>query len=136
MISKIYPTEIVHFTHFHTSPKIPKNSLERVKSSNLGTNSLKVRALCRTQATSHNSHGVVDGGVNEAGVSTVALDRSAAAYSAVECTRVKVTIFAILLLQHPSQSQQAASRTRCRARCRVANLSSSKKDRPSPKKAR
>ena len=45
-------TEIVHFTHFHTFPTIPKNthipkkSLKRVKSSNLGTKSLEVRALC------------------------------------------------------------------------------------------
>jgi len=32
---------------------------------------------CRAQATSHNSQGVVPGGVNEAGVSTTAPDRRA-----------------------------------------------------------
>ena len=37
----------------------------------------KVVCWCRTQASSHNSQGVVDGGVSEAGVSTAAPDRSA-----------------------------------------------------------
>jgi len=31
----------------------------------------------RTQASSHNSQGVVDGGIDKAGMNTVALDRSA-----------------------------------------------------------
>ena len=38
---------------------------------------------CRTQASSHNSQGVVDGGVNEAGVSTTAPDGNA-----VLCSRM------------------------------------------------
>jgi len=37
----------------------------------------KVVRWCRTQASSHNSQGVVDGGVNEAGMSTAAPSRSA-----------------------------------------------------------
>jgi len=36
---------IVHFTHFHALPKILKKSLTRVKHSNLGAKSIKVRAL-------------------------------------------------------------------------------------------
>jgi len=36
----------------------------------------KVVRWCRTQASSHNSQGVVDGGVNAAGMSTAAPDRS------------------------------------------------------------
>ena len=35
----------------------------------------KVVRWCRTQASSHNSQGVVDGGVDEAGMSTAAPDR-------------------------------------------------------------
>ena len=37
----------------------------------------KVVCWCRTQASSHNSQGVVDGGINEAGVSSVTPGRSA-----------------------------------------------------------
>jgi len=37
----------------------------------------KVVRWCSTQASSHNSQGVVDGGVDEAGMSTVAPERSA-----------------------------------------------------------
>jgi len=37
----------------------------------------KVVPWCRTQASSHNWQGVVDGWVNEAGVSTTAPDKSA-----------------------------------------------------------
>jgi len=44
----------------------------------------KVVHCCRTQASSHNSEGVVDGRVDEAGMSTVAPDRRAGGYSAVE----------------------------------------------------
>ena len=46
MISK--KTEVVHFTHFHIFLNIPKKSLKRGTSSNLGTKSLKVRALRQT----------------------------------------------------------------------------------------
>jgi len=35
----------------------------------------KVVRWCRTQASRHNSQGVVDGGVDEAGISTAAPDR-------------------------------------------------------------
>jgi len=35
---------------------------------------------CRAQASSHNSQGVVDGGVDKAGVSTAAPDRSTVLY--------------------------------------------------------
>ena len=38
---------------------------------------------CRTQASSHNSQGVVDGGVNKAGISTAAPNRRA-----VLCSRM------------------------------------------------
>jgi len=54
--------------------------------------------LCRTQIFSLNSQGVVDGGVSMVGVSTAAPEKS------------EVWLFATLLLQHPNQSQQAASR--------------------------
>jgi len=37
----------------------------------------KVVRWCMAQASSHNSQGVVDGGVSEVDVSTAALDRSA-----------------------------------------------------------
>ena len=37
----------------------------------------KVVRWCRTQTSSHNSQGVVDGGVSKAGVSTAAPNRSA-----------------------------------------------------------
>ena len=37
----------------------------------------KVVRWCRTQASSHNSQGVVDGGVDEAGMSTAAPNRRA-----------------------------------------------------------
>jgi len=37
---------------------------------------LKVVRCCRTQASSHNSQGVVDGGIDAAGMSTAAPDRS------------------------------------------------------------
>ena len=37
----------------------------------------KVVRWCRTKAPSHNSQGVVDGGVNKAGMSTAAPNRSA-----------------------------------------------------------
>ena len=40
---------IVHFTYFHTFQKIPKKSLKIVKSSNLGTKSLKMRELLQRQ---------------------------------------------------------------------------------------
>jgi len=46
MISK--KTEVVHFTHFDIFLNIPKKSLKRGTSSNLGTKSLKVRALRQT----------------------------------------------------------------------------------------
>jgi len=39
----------------------------------------KVVRWCRTQASSHSSQGVVDGGVDKAGVSTAAPDRSTVA---------------------------------------------------------
>ena len=38
----------------------------------------RLSAGCRTQVSSHNSQGVVDGGVYEAGMSTVAPNRRAA----------------------------------------------------------
>ena len=41
----------------------------------------KVVRWCRTQASSHNSQGVVDGGFNDADVSTAAPDRSAVLWS-------------------------------------------------------
>ena len=43
----------------------------------------KVVRWCRMQASSHNSQGVVDGGVNKAGMSTAAPNRSA-----VLCSRM------------------------------------------------
>jgi len=39
---------MIHFTHFQTFSKIRKKSLKRVKSSTLGTKSLKVKALLRS----------------------------------------------------------------------------------------
>jgi len=47
----------------------------------------KIVCWCRTQASSHNSQGVVDNRVDEAGVSTAAPDRSAVQYFSVEWTR-------------------------------------------------
>jgi len=49
----------------------------------------KVFRWCRTQASSHNSQGVVDGGVDEAGMSTAA---PGAQYPAVEYTRARVVV--------------------------------------------
>jgi len=58
----------------------------------------KVVRWCRTQASSRNSQGVVDGGVDESGMSTAAPDRSTLRLNAT----VLVWLFAELLLQHPS----------------------------------
>jgi len=68
----------------------------------------KVVRWCGTQASSHNSQGVVDGGVDEAGMSTAAPDRSTLRLNATGL----VWLFAELLLQHPSRSQQATSGVR------------------------
>jgi len=38
--------------------------------------------------------------------------QTGAQYSAVDWTRAKIAVVALLLLQHPNQSQQAASRVR------------------------
>ena len=70
----------------------------------------KVVRWCRTQASSHNSQGVVNGEVNEAGMSTAAPNRRA-----VLCgwnAPGLGWLFAELLLQHSSWSQQAASGAR------------------------
>jgi len=69
----------------------------------------KIVCCCRTQASSHSSQGVADGGVDKAGVSTAA--PGGAQYAAVEWTRAKRAI-ATLLLQHPSPRHQTASRVR------------------------
>jgi len=57
------------------------------------------------QASSHSSQGVFGGRVSVAGVS-VLRHETRAEYFVVEWTRANTT----LLLQHPSQSQQAVSR--------------------------
>jgi len=65
----------------------------------------KVVRWCRTQASSHNSQGVVDGGVNEAllmvGSNTLQSNEPGLG-----------RLFATLLLQRPNRSQQAASGVR------------------------
>jgi len=65
----------------------------------------------RTQASSHNYQGVVDGGINEAGVRTAAPDRSAL-YTVRLYVPGLCWMFATMLLQHPNGSQQGASRRR------------------------
>jgi len=65
---------------------------------------------CRTQASSHNSQGAVEGKANEAGVRTAAPDRCA-----ILCRWMEPWlrwIFAALFLQQSSPRQQAASRVR------------------------
>ena len=88
----------------------------------------KVVRWCRTQASRHDSQGVVDGRINEVGVST------AEPYSsALECTRVKLTVSNVVApapQPEPTSRFKSASRdtsflrgdSRCR-RC-VSDLSS------------
>jgi len=66
----------------------------------------KVVRWCRTQASSHNSQSVVDGGVDEAGMTTAAPDRSTLRLNAT----VLVRLFAELLLQHLSLAPAGASK--------------------------
>jgi len=67
----------------------------------------KIVRWCRTQASKHTSQGVVDGRATVASVSTAAPEESSALRLNVPEPR---WLFATLLLQHPSQTQQAASR--------------------------
>jgi len=62
---------------------------------------------CGAQASNHNSQGVVDGGVDEANMSTAA-PNTGVQYSAVGSTRLG-WILKELLLQHPNWNQQAVS---------------------------
>jgi len=61
------------------------------------------------QASSHNSQGVVDGGVNEACMSTAAPDRP----SAVEWTRARVAIHRVVA---PAPQPEPASRLKSTTR--------------------
>ena len=56
------------------------------------------------------SQGVIDGGVDEAGMSTAAPDKSAVLFL-LNGPRLR-WLFVTLLLSHPGQIQQAASRVR------------------------
>jgi len=77
----------------------------------------KVVRWCRTQTSSHNSQGVVDGGVDEAGMSTAAPDRSTLQLNVTGL----VWLFAGLLLQHPSLAPTGASKPpqECDAWCQL-----------------
>ena len=67
----------------------------------------KVVRWCRMQASSHNSQGVVDGGVDEA---VWALrHQTGAQYSAVECTKARVAIRRVVA---PAPQREPASRLR------------------------
>jgi len=66
----------------------------------------KVVRWCRTQASSHNSQGLVVGGVDEVGMSTRQVR------STLRLSASVWWLFAELLLQHPSRSQQATSGVR------------------------
>ena len=67
----------------------------------------KVVRWFRTQASCHNSQGVVDGKVNEAGVNTAAPCRSAIGYSVVESTTTRVAVRNVVA---PTPQPESASR--------------------------
>jgi len=70
-------------------------------------NDWKVVRWCRMQASSHNLQDVVDGGVNEVGVSTVAPNRT------LQLNKIGIGwLFVTLLIQRPDRSQQATSGVR------------------------
>ena len=71
----------------------------------------KVVRWSRTQTSRHNSQGVVDGGVDEAGMSTAA--PNGAQYSAVECTKARVAIRRVVA---PAPQPEPASRLRSATR--------------------
>ena len=92
----------------------------------------KVVRWCRTQASSHNWQGVVDCGVDKAGMSTASPDRHAIAYSAVECFRARVAIRRVVApapqpepASHLRSATHDVSFLRSDSRCRryVSNLS-------------
>ena len=64
----------------------------------------KVVHWCRTQASSHNSQGVFDGGVDEA-----LRHETGAQHSAVECTRARVSVRNVVA---PTPQPEPASRLR------------------------
>jgi len=56
----------------------------------------KVVCWCRMQASSHNSQGVIDGGVDEVGMSIAAPDQAGMLYSALVWTRARVAIQSVV----------------------------------------
>jgi len=83
----------------------------------------KIVRWCRTQASSHNSQGVINSEVNKVGMSTAAPDRCAVLLWLN--ARGLGWLFAELLLHHPNWSQKATSGARrmMSASCQVQSLS-------------
>ena len=65
------------------------------------------------QASSHNSQGVVDVGVDKPGMRTAAPDMFAVVYSSVECTRSRVAVRSVVA---KAPQPQTASRLRSATR--------------------